>query len=393
MRKRSGTTDGPQSDAPAASDQLSLIEPPSRSASKPPEKNQLAVEMGRRGGKKGGAARAAKMSPEERAASSRAAAQARWGTTERDAMPFAIFGSTDSPLRIGDIEIPCYVLDDRRRVLVQRALQAAIGMSNSGGSDGAQRMALLIENLAEKGMNCSDLAARIRNPILFKFKVSGSPAYGYEATIINDICDTILEARKLNKLHNNQKHFAIQCEVLLRGLARVGIVDLVDRATGYDRVRFRENIDEIVEKFVAKEIQKWIRTFPTEYYESIFRLNNWPFDPSSTKRPGIVGHWTNDIVYARLAPGVLEELRRLTPRDEKGRLKSKLTRRLTPDMGHPRLREHLSGVCAIMRISKGWQGFYRNLDEAYPRFDATLQLPFEDAKAMEAIEQDKKDDA
>ena len=350
-----------------------------------PIKNKAAVEMGRRGGKKGGAARAAKLSPEERAASARSAALARWANTDKDSMPTAVFGSGDSPLRIGEIEIPCYVLDDRRRVLVQRALQTAIGMSTSGGSDGAQRMALFIEGLAEKGVNCKDLAVRIRNPIVFRFKGGGNPAYGYEATIINDICDAVLEARKLEKLHNNQGHFADQCEILLRGLARVGIEDLVDRATGYDKVRFRENIDEIVEKFVAKELQPWVSTFPNDYYENIFRLNHWPFNPGSTKRPGIVGHWTNDIVYARLAPGILEELRRLTPRNEKGRLKNKLTQRLSPDMGHPKLREHLSGISALMRISEEWKVFYQYLDAAYPRFDATYQLPFEDAKAMERL--------
>lgn len=344
--------------------------------------------MGRRGGKKGGAARAANLTSEERSEASRLAAQARWAklTPASDDLPVAIYGSMEHPLKIGDIAIPCYVLDDKRRVLVQRALQTAIGMSTSGGSDGAQRLAIFIEALAAKGIDCNGLAARIRVPILFKVRGGGAPAYGYEATIINDICDAVLEARRQEKLQKQQSHFANQCEALLRGLARIGIVDLVDRATGYDKVRFRENIDEIVEKFVAKELQKWVSTFPMEFYENIFRLNNWPFDPASTKRPSVVGHWTNDIVYARLAPGVLEELRRLTPRDEKGRLKTKLTRRLTPDMGHPRLREHLSGVCAIMRINKGWGRFYEDLDVAYPRFDATLQLPFEDPKAMERIE-------
>jgi len=43
-----------------------------------PGKNPAAVELGRRGGLKGGAARAAKLSAEERSASARKAAHARW---------------------------------------------------------------------------------------------------------------------------------------------------------------------------------------------------------------------------------------------------------------------------------------------------------------------------
>jgi hypothetical protein len=48
---------------------------------KPPEKNQAAVELGRRGGLKGGKARAAKMTKKQRSASAKMAAMARWKKT------------------------------------------------------------------------------------------------------------------------------------------------------------------------------------------------------------------------------------------------------------------------------------------------------------------------
>jgi hypothetical protein len=44
-----------------------------------PEKDPLAVELGRRGGLKGGKARAAKLTPEDRRRIARRAAEARWG--------------------------------------------------------------------------------------------------------------------------------------------------------------------------------------------------------------------------------------------------------------------------------------------------------------------------
>lgn len=46
-------------------------------------------------------------------------------------------------------------------------------MSTSGGSGGAQRLALFIEGLADKGIDCKDLAVRIRNPIPFRPKGGG----------------------------------------------------------------------------------------------------------------------------------------------------------------------------------------------------------------------------
>ena len=50
----------------------------------------------------------------------------------------ATHGSIDHPLRIGNIEIPCYVLEDGRRVLVQQGLLKALDMS-PGGSGVSRR--------------------------------------------------------------------------------------------------------------------------------------------------------------------------------------------------------------------------------------------------------------
>ena len=79
-----------------------------------------------------------------------------------------IAGAPDRPLRIGDIEIPCYVLEDEARVLSQRGLQSAIGLSVSGGAaiarTGARRMARFVVSLSAKGIDIKDLMARITSP-------------------------------------------------------------------------------------------------------------------------------------------------------------------------------------------------------------------------------------
>jgi P63C domain len=87
---------------------------------------------------------------------------------------------------------------------------------------------------------------------------------------------------------------------------------------------------------------------------------------------------TNDIVYKRLAPGVLDELRRVTPRDDKGRTKHRYFQRLTTNHGYPRLREHLGSVVTVMKLSKDWQDFIDKLDMLHPRYGETLMLPFAD---------------
>lgn len=95
---------------------------------------------------------------------------------------------------------------------------------------------------------------------------------------------------------------------------------------------------------------------------------------------------TERIVYRRLAPGVLQELRRLTPRDEKGRLKNKLFQRLTEEVGHPKLREHLMGVVMLMKYAPNWQIFMDRLDKEFPQWGDTYMLPFPEDYAPPPLE-------
>lgn len=71
-------------------------------------------------------------------------------------------------------------------------------------------------------------------------------------------------------------------------------------------------------------------------------------------RPGIVAYYTNDVVYSRLAPGVLEELRTRNPLKETGGRASKHHQWLTEEIGHPGLSNHLHAVITLMKISDSW---------------------------------------
>ena len=286
-----------------------------------------------------------------------------------------IAGSDSSLLTIGDIEIQCYVLEDETRVLSQRGLQAAIGMGLSGGSSGAQRIARFVGAISRKGLEGHDLTARMQ-PIEFG-PPTGGKAYGYQATFLVELCQMVLAARDAGLLLKQQEHIASKCDLLIRGLASVGIIALVDEATGYQRVRERRALATILEKYVAEDWQPWTQTFPYEFYEEIFRLRDWS-GPHGVRRPSVLGHYTNDLVYKRLAPGILEELKKRNPSRPTGRRQRRHHQWFTPDFGHPRLREHLVGVIALMKASVTWNAFRRLVDRAYPKWDEPLSLPFEE---------------
>jgi hypothetical protein len=325
---------------------------------------------------KGGIARAEKLPAERRREIGREGAEARKALAK---LPKATHGSADHPLKILDIEIPAYVLDNETRVLSQRGLQAGIGMSVGGDPKGGgeARIVGFIRALEKKGLDTNNLTARLTSPIEFQPPGGGRSAYGYDATILADICDAILAARQKGYLPANHR-VAEKCEILVRGFARVGIVALVDEVTGFQRDRDKANLAKILEAFVAKEIQPYVKTFPSEFYEELFRLYNLPYPPAGNRswRPQFFGKITNEVVYARLAPSLIPELKKLASKTER---KAKLHQALTQEIGHPRLREHLASIVAIEKLSRTPDEFFANVNKVHIRYGQTLPL-FDDVE-------------
>ena len=200
-------------------------------------------------------ARAQSLAPERRTLIARKAAAKRWGTL-REAI------SHEGTLKIGNAELACYVLDDETRVLARASFVRAIGRTGKvkGGrqfDDEFQTPVFLsADNL--KPFYPTDLGANSK-PILFIYK--GTEMIGYRAELLPDVCDIFADAERAGVLRRNQQHIADACRTLSRGLTRVGIVGLIDEATGYQKERAANALAQILERFIAKELQPWILLF------------------------------------------------------------------------------------------------------------------------------------
>jgi hypothetical protein len=326
------------------------------------------------GRSKGGIARAKVLSAEERSAIASRAALVRWG----EELPDAICGSPERPLVIGGIPLEAYVLEDGTRVLTQGGFLTALGRhpkANVRREGGEERFPAILQgkNIAQF---ISDEILEMSRPIAFRTP-SGNKASGYRAELLPAVCEIYLKARDAGVLPANQKPVAKQAEILVRGFAHVGIIALVDEVTGYQDLRAKNALSRILELYVAKELQPWVRTFPDDYYREMFRLRKVDYPQDSVHRPQYFGHLTNDVIYKRLAPGVLDELKKVTERADDGRRKHKYFQRLTSNLGYPALREHLGSVVTIMKLSKDWRRFYETLDRLHPQYGTTMPLPFD----------------
>lgn len=280
-------------------------------------------------------------------------------------------------LQIGNMTLPCSVLETGSRVLSMRGINTAFTGTRGGGTigkGGAHNLPRFLSTNDILPFISSELVARINSPIEYKPLHGGRSAFGNEAFLLPEICEVILDADKAGKLKN--RAYAKVADILIRGFARVGIIALIDEATGYQEIRDKKALADILDKYLRKELAAWAKRFPDDFYKEMFRLRGWSW--SYLKRPAYVGKLTNDVVYERIAPGLLQELKDRSPKNEQGKRKGTFQQLFTEDIGHPALAQHLHAVIGLMRASGHWDGFYRLIQRAFPKKGDTLDLLGED---------------
>jgi hypothetical protein len=322
----------------------------------------------------GGEARSKALTPEELSESGRTAALARWEREgKRPPMPRATHEGT---LPIAGVELSCAVLENGQRVLSQAQFLEALGRhrkANVRKDGGEEGIPAILQGKAINPFITKEILEKSQ-PIIFK-TLNGGRASGYRADLLPDVCEIYLKARDEKVLPSNQMHVARQAEILIRSLAKVGIIALVDEATGFQYDRPRRDLEEQLKKFLSEELRKWVRTFPADYFKQLCRLRGVELRPDM-KLPPYFGTLTNNLVYRRIAPGLLKKLKER--REERGKQGNKLFSWLSEDVGLRALLVHLGTVVGLMKINTDYKIFERQLDQVaqiYPEIPGLFDNP------------------
>lgn len=326
----------------------------------------MATRSGKDFQSKGGKARAEKLTDEERQEISRKAAEARWGNV----LPRA---TNEGVLVIAGKPIKCANLPNGTRVLTQETFLKAIGRAGkakAGTGSAGMEVDGMPPFLAAENLKpfISDELRKSTNPLVYK-AIKGRRAFGYDAILLPMVCEVYLAAKDAGVLLKTQEHIAQACYLLMRGLARVGIIALVDEATGFQDQRPRDELTKILEAYISAELIPWTRKFPEVFFKEVYRLQGWEYKPGSAKRTPYVGKIINKYVYEQLPEGVLPELRRLNPVTEKGYRRWKHFQFLTADTGNVHLDKQITATTTIMRISDTKGAFEANFAKAFPARD------------------------
>lgn len=265
-----------------------------------------------------------------------------------------------------NISIECYVTNDRRRILSLRGTARAIGLTGGGSN-------ALVRNMGSKYLQpylskeLIEWKTKIENGEVEKIQGNdGTSFIPFDGDLFVDICKAYIKAKQDGILNPQQSLTADRLLGIMSAFAKTGIIALIDEITGFDKERERDELQQVLAKYIRKEHLPWTSRFPEEFYEEIYRLRGWKYN--NQFRTPYVGKLTNQIVYEVLPPKVLEELQNNNPVVyNNGARRYKHHQFLTVDTGVPHLDKHLVAVITLMRACDDWNEFERLFNKSFKK--------------------------
>jgi hypothetical protein len=312
--------------------------------------------------------------------------------SEPKTIPSVLKAEYEGKLKLGDLELNVAVLEDGTRLISRNAIFRAFERTKRGRAK--DEMRVLNRPSFIDARNLQPLIDEQLDAWLYALEyidLSGKLTTGYNALILPKLCKVYLDARStINPqtgkpfIAKNQMQLALVSERLLFALSSIGIIALIDEATGYQYERERDELQKILKAYISEDLIPWQKTFPDIYYKEIFRLNGWDYTVRDIKkRPGVVGKWTNKLIYEQLPKDVLTTLKKQTPKSPAGNYTARFFQSLTPDVGNPHLQGQLSSVLTLFQISDNWKQLISNFNKLVDRRRGQLEISFEDLQPAE----------
>jgi hypothetical protein len=259
-------------------------------------------------------------------------------------------------LRLGTLDLPVYVLDDGRRVITRGGATAVLTSGKGGGN-----LESYIGVGALKGYIPDDFSEQMFEIELPE--VVNKTVLGMTAESFLEICSAYARALDEGNLKTpRQIEIATKAAVFLAACSKVGLIALIDEATGYQYVRAEDAMQLKLRLFLADEMRKWDRTFPEELWREFGRLTNW--QGSLVQRPKYWGRLVMELIYDYLEPDVADWLRKNNPKPQKGQNHHQW---LSEQYGLKKLTEHIWKVIGMGLACNTMQELRMKMAEVHGR--------------------------
>jgi hypothetical protein len=269
-------------------------------------------------------------------------------------------------LIIGDDELPCYVLDDGRRVITRTAALNFLTGGKGGGNIESYLRVKTLERFLPHDLDEQFFEISIA-------QVVNKTVQAMSASAFIDICRAYSRARDTGALSSEaQLSIAIRSSVLLAAFAKTGIEAAIDEATGYQYERASDALKTRLNLFLEEEMRPWEKTFPDELWIQFGRLTRWKGPINS--RPKYWGKLVMELVYEYLDPDVADWLKKHAPEPRAGR---NYHQWLSGQFGLRKLTEHIWMLVGMASACHDMSELRQKMAEKFGRegIQLTLYLP------------------
>jgi hypothetical protein len=276
-------------------------------------------------------------------------------------LPTAQFKGT---LQIGDAELPCYMLDDGRRVFSTRGILASLGYKANARPSG-----IFGSKALEPIMETYDHPFGDSNLVEFD---AGSRfnAKGYDVEKFMDICHAMSKALDAGMLIGQHIDAAHKANIIIRACSKIGIIALVDEATGYQYVREDDALQFKLKLYLAEEMRQWEKTFPDDLWIEFARLTQWDGQPTKN-RPRYWGYLVMELIYRYLDPEIAQYIKDNKPKPRKGQ---NYHQWFNADIGMKKLIEHINRVIGMAQGCDSMDELKKKMSRRYGKQPIQLEL-------------------
>lgn len=167
----------------------------------------------------------------------------------------------DSVVRFGDVEVPCHVLPDGTDLITSRGILRTF----AGGKEGD--LGRFVARIPGVSSDFSPVAST-----RFRLATNNAVAEGHRAEVLVDICNLYVRALIVGALHPKQVPLAMRAAAIVSACAKVGITALVWEATGYDKVKAANALQDRLALVLREEAAEWAVLFTPAFFAELARL-------------------------------------------------------------------------------------------------------------------------
>ena len=262
----------------------------------------------------------------------------------------------------GETELPCYVLNDERRIISRTGATSVLTEKKGGGNFESYTKVESLKNYLPNEIPMIEFAIE---------GVANKQVMGIEAETFLDICRAYVSAWQNNATTERQTEIAKKASMFLGACAKVGLIALIDEATGYQYQRTEDALKFKLKAYLEEEMREWEKTFPDELWQEFGRLTHWT--GSVAQRPKYWGKLVMELIYGYLDKDVAQWLKANVPAPKHGQ---NYHQWLSSQYGLKKLIEHIWLTIGVAKACHDMSELRDRMAQLFGKQMVQLRLPF-----------------